>query len=138
MRVSKCQYCQEDIRTDLYRDHIKKCKEECILPRSSPEDSDNYIERHVNRSHQLSGKLSLKSFLEDYSYFDESVEDVLDEFTEYVKPTDEESVCPICLNKLSQRHTRQLHACKHMFCDKCLHIWATYKTTCPVCKQTFL
>lgn len=132
-----CDYCSQSMSQKEFTTHVRMCKLESILPRSSPEDSENYIERHVHKSSQISGKLSsLRTFLEDNAFYDDcNGDDIMDDCSQYIKVSDRDQVCPICLNNIYQRNARTLHVCKHTFCDKCIHTWVAYKKECPVCKQ---
>lgn len=135
--MRRCTYCHIDISISDFGRHVSKCRDEHILPRSSPEDSHNYIERHVQRSTQIAGKQSLRSFWEENAVFDDAVEDRMDDWSDLLFTSREhhEDVCPICLCSTQNRWVRKLHACSHIFCDMCIRTWCEHKPVCPVCKK---
>ena len=46
-----------------------------------------------------------------------------------------ENLCPICsYNFISPSRT---NSCMHIFCNKCIKIWANLNKVCPICRSSF-
>ena len=45
------------------------------------------------------------------------------------------NICAICLNNCT--YPGNPNGCKHIFCFKCIKLWAKIKWTCPVCRKNF-
>lgn len=148
MSRSPCKYCAQEIDNEEMKNHVRSCKSEHTVLRSSPQSSCNFIHRHIYQSHQIKCKESLKNFLEDNSWYD----DDLDFFMEIDESNNErveknsiicsgqtqEEDCPICLNDLMKnKQFRRLIPCNHGFCEKCIKTWFQYNSFCPVCKHSF-
>ena len=47
-----------------------------------------------------------------------------------------ENLCPICLyNCISPSRT---NSCMHIFCNKCIKIWANVNKVCPICRRALI
>lgn len=61
---------------------------------------------------------------------------------QHFKMDDKIEECPICLEKLTSLFSVtghaviRLHACGHLFHQKCMSIWTATKDSCPLCRAT--
>ncbi|XP_072995718.1 probable E3 ubiquitin-protein ligase RHB1A isoform X1 [Typha latifolia] len=53
----------------------------------------------------------------------------------FASATDEEDVCPICLEEYDAENPRMVTKCQHDFHLSCLLEWMERSDTCPVCDQ---
>jgi hypothetical protein len=43
--------------------------------------------------------------------------------------------CPVCLEPVEGCQPRFEHDCRKQFCEACISRWATFSSTCPMCRQ---